>query len=241
MVQRLRIASSYVATRDRYQWHGIRVLVAEDSAVAQLLLRRLLSEKEIEFEIVDNGQDLVERALVGRFDLVLTDVNMPILGGLEATRILREKGFKPPIIAVTADTEAKEAALCLQAGCNGIIAKPIHRSHFFNMIEQSLEETNVTLSLAVVDEYSDDIQDLVLLFNEKLPQILQHIEQAIRAKAWRDAGFLVHNIKGTAGSFGHPVLSGIAAEVLQCIKAKRFDEVVTGFKVMQGYAEKALG
>ncbi|MBT5228944.1 MAG: hypothetical protein HOM11_01580, partial [Methylococcales bacterium] len=51
MVQRLRIASSYVATRDRYQWHGIRVLVAEDSAVAQLLLRRLLSEKEIEFEI----------------------------------------------------------------------------------------------------------------------------------------------------------------------------------------------
>jgi two-component system, sensor histidine kinase len=76
----------------------------------------------------DNGAVGVEKALQGDFDIVLMDIQMPIMNGIEATRRLRAQGFSRPIIALTAHALAEERDLCLHSGFSDYLSKPITRN-----------------------------------------------------------------------------------------------------------------
>lgn len=105
-----------------------RILVAEDAAGNQALIRLLLERLGLEVEIVDNGQQAVERALAETFDLVFMDMQMPIMNGYEATRVLRQKGYTGPVIALTANAMKEDEKKCLTAGCDAYLQKPIDRA-----------------------------------------------------------------------------------------------------------------
>ncbi|MEJ5260469.1 MAG: ATP-binding protein [Anaerohalosphaeraceae bacterium] len=115
-----------------------RVLVAEDAKGNQVLIRLLLEKMGVETDIVENGQLAVERALQGGYDLILMDVQMPVMNGLDAARLLREKGCRLPIIALTAHAMKEDEKRCLAAGCSGYLQKPIDRERLKEVLSQYL-------------------------------------------------------------------------------------------------------
>jgi len=103
------------------------VLVAEDAKGNQVLIRLLLEKMGLEVEIVENGREAVERALQGKFDLIFMDMQMPVMSGYDASRMLRERGCRLPIIALTAHAMKEDEKKCVAAGCSGYLQKPIDR------------------------------------------------------------------------------------------------------------------
>ncbi|HEX2562150.1 ATP-binding protein [Phenylobacterium sp.] len=123
----------------------LRVLAAEDNPVNQLVLKTLLHQVGIDPTVVGDGQAAVESWRVGEWDLILMDVQMPVMDGLSATgeirRIEAEKGrAATPIIALTANVMAHQVAEYLQAGMTRVVAKPIDAAALLRAMEECLEE-----------------------------------------------------------------------------------------------------
>ena len=104
---------------------GLRILLAEDNAVNALLAKALLKRLGCVVTHADTGDSALAAASTETFDLVLMDVRMPVLDGMEVTRRLRAKGFSSPIIAVTANAFEDDRAACLAAGMDEFLTKPI--------------------------------------------------------------------------------------------------------------------
>ncbi len=120
---------------------SIRILLAEDNPVNQKLAMVMLSKAGYKVTIVANGRLAVETFYKnpGDFDTILMDIQMPEMDGYEATRQIRSKGFKDlPIIAMTANAMKGDKELCLEAGMNDYITKPIKREIVFQILERWL-------------------------------------------------------------------------------------------------------
>lgn len=125
---------------------GYRILLADDSTDNQRLIRHLLQAAGAEVALVDNGQSAVDLALeeLGQgsaFDLVLMDMQMPILDGYEATSRLRAAGYRQPIVALTAHALRTDHDKCRASGCDDVCTKPIDRAGFFAAIRRQLGRT----------------------------------------------------------------------------------------------------
>ncbi|HSW18538.1 MAG TPA: response regulator [Ramlibacter sp.] len=107
-----------------------KVLLVEDDAINQTVAQRLLERLGATVAIAANGQLAVEMATRERYDLVFMDVQMPVMDGLAATRVLREAGLlKLPIVAMTASANAEQKRECAAAGMNDMAPKPIDVRH----------------------------------------------------------------------------------------------------------------
>ena len=115
-----------------------RLLLAEDNLVNQKLAMMMLQKAGYTVQVVDNGQRVVEAYCrePDKFDIILMDVEMPILNGLEATRRIRSDGHQVPIVAMTAHTMKGDREKCLAAGMNDYISKPIKRETVFKIIRK---------------------------------------------------------------------------------------------------------
>ena len=101
-----------------------KILIAEDNDSNFILMTYIL-KKHYQFERAKNGQEAVEMAEKGGFDIVLMDIKMPIMDGLEATKVIKEKFPDLPIIALTANAFDSDRQLALEAGCNDFLSKPV--------------------------------------------------------------------------------------------------------------------
>jgi two-component system capsular synthesis sensor histidine kinase RcsC len=100
------------------------VLVVDDSEDLRKLVKLQLRQLGVSAQVAENGLVAVEAAAAGGFDAVLMDMEMPIMKGHEAIRVLRERGFSAPIIAMTAHYMNREVELAQAAGCNAVLTKP---------------------------------------------------------------------------------------------------------------------
>jgi PAS domain S-box-containing protein len=118
---------------------GLRILLAEDNRVNQLLAVRLLEKRGQHVQVAGNGREALEKLKAADFDLVLMDVQMPVMGGFEAAAAVREMekgtGKHIPIIALTAHAMKGDRERCLAAGMDGYIGKPIRPEELFEQIE----------------------------------------------------------------------------------------------------------
>ncbi|MBC7359028.1 MAG: response regulator [Desulfacinum sp.] len=131
-------------TRSRFRNHlrGARVLVAEDNPINQQVVRELLSSMGAVVEIAGDGREAVEKVRSDPYDVVLMDLQMPVLDGLEATRILREK-LSPrelPIVALTAHAGSGFREKCLEQGMNAFITKPFNPEELFEVVCRHLKD-----------------------------------------------------------------------------------------------------
>lgn len=128
------------ATRETPRFE-LDVLVAEDNKVNRLVMRKLMNKIGIEPVFAANGQEAIDRLESAHFDLVFMDVRMPVMGGLEATRLLRARKdelAQIPIIALTADADSDSAQRCLDAGMDRHLGKPVILEQAIQAIESLL-------------------------------------------------------------------------------------------------------
>ena len=119
------------------------ILFAEDGPDNQLLIRHVLQRAGAAVTVADNGRIAVEEALAADnagtpFDLDLMDMQMPELDGYDATRLLREKGIRTPIVALTANAMSGDREECLAAGCNDFATKPIDVPDLLAIIRRNM-------------------------------------------------------------------------------------------------------
>lgn len=113
---------------------GLRVLVAEDSLDNQFIISRILNQMGIKVELAENGREAVNKALSHEYDVVLMDIQMPQMDGTEATKLLREKGYQVPIVALTANALKGERENALLSGFDDYITKPIQRNELYKSL-----------------------------------------------------------------------------------------------------------
>jgi signal transduction histidine kinase/DNA-binding response OmpR family regulator len=126
----------------------LRVLLAEDNAVNQLVARRLLEKRGCDVTIAENGAIALAKLRERSFDLVLMDIQMPDMDGFEATAAIREReksaGGHLPIVAMTAHALKGDEEKCLAAGMDGYVSKPIKTSELFGAIQEALSRASKT-------------------------------------------------------------------------------------------------
>jgi len=117
-----------------------RILVVEDNQVNQKVVSAVLRKRGFAVEIANDGREALAQLEAAAFDLVLMDVQMPVLDGLEATSIIRQNARWSglPIVAMTAHAMNGDRERCLAAGMDGYIAKPVHPTDLVHAIEQFL-------------------------------------------------------------------------------------------------------
>ena len=116
-----------------------RILVAEDNDSNFILMSYIL-KKDYQYERAKNGQEAVDMIEAGGFDIVLMDVKMPLMDGLEATKIIKEKHPDLPIIALTANAFDSDRQLSLSAGCDDFLSKPVSGEVCLKTIKKYLKE-----------------------------------------------------------------------------------------------------
>jgi signal transduction histidine kinase/CheY-like chemotaxis protein len=136
------MVTSYALRDEHDPAHRLKILVAEDNVVNQRLAARLLEKKGHRVEIVANGREAIDALEKETFDLVLMDVQMPEMDGLEATRIIREReagtGRHLPVVALTAHALKRDEERCIAAGMDGHLTKPLRPQQLDEVLQRYL-------------------------------------------------------------------------------------------------------
>jgi CheY-like chemotaxis protein len=120
---------------------GIKILMADDAAPNRELVTAILGGLGLALETVCDGAEAVDAARTGAYDLILMDVHMPVMDGLDATRAIRALGGaigRTPIIALTANVQPEQVQRCLEAGMDGHVGKPIQLSALLGALGAAL-------------------------------------------------------------------------------------------------------
>ena len=116
-----------------------RILIAEDNDSNFILMTYIL-KKYYEYDRAKNGKEAVEMVDKSTYDMVLMDIKMPVMDGLEATKAIKENHPDLPIVALTANAFDSDRQLALMAGCNDFLAKPVSSEHCLKTIRNLIGE-----------------------------------------------------------------------------------------------------
>lgn len=210
-----------------------QVLLAEDNIDNQRLVSMYLKKIGADVVVVNNGKEAIEQAAENNFDLVLMDMQMPIMNGIDATIRLREMNYTTPIVALTANAMKEDVDACYKAGCNGFIQKPISQQifkdtvvKFLKPVSDSQESGAPLTSSLLVDE--PEMIDLIERFANKLPKYIDKIVESSEAEKWDEVSLYSHDLKGTSGNYGF----GELYRLMQDIEFELTKENYTGIHVM---------
>jgi signal transduction histidine kinase/CheY-like chemotaxis protein len=194
-----------------------RVLLAEDDPNIRRLIALYLRDTEIEIVEVDNGRDAVEQAIAGDYDLMLTDLQMPVMGGLEAVEWLRKTGFARPVIALSASALEGERNRCVAAGCNDFLTKPLDRAEFLATLGRYLGACGPVRPAACGISLVDDP-----VYQQARAEFLEFLRHTLPEWEASDIGrektrAMAHRLKGAAGGFGWRALGELAGKLESAI------------------------
>jgi PAS domain S-box-containing protein len=193
----------------------MRILLAEDNAVNQMLAVRLLEKRGHTVVVVANGKQAVAESESGRFDVVLMDVQMPLLNGFEATSAIRARegagGKHIPIIAMTAHAMKGDREKCLAAGMDAYVSKPVQAAEMFEAIASVIpadmrvnEESavwNRAKALAHVGGDGELLRELACLFMVECPDRMADVRAAVEQADAAKLRLAAHTLKGAVGNF----------------------------------------
>ncbi|WP_395044032.1 response regulator [Flavobacterium sp.] len=122
--------------------NSYRILVVEDNKINQVVTKKILESNNFKCTILDDGYAAINLLETEKFDVVLMDINMPIINGFETTKLIRKKGINIPIIALTAFDKQEITEEALSAGMNDIIIKPFESAKLFQVIATIINKKN---------------------------------------------------------------------------------------------------
>ena len=209
-----------------------KVLLVEDTAEIRQLVKAYLEDYGIDVTTADNGQLGVELALNNDFDVVLMDIQMPVMNGKEAIKLLRRKNYTGPIIALTADALAQQIKEYQTLGFTQTLTKPIVINEVINTLSLYLDtdttdsdpdrpvsdherspeaEKNNRKITSIID--SEQGKRIVKKFIDSLPDTIKSLEDALEKHSIETLKDIFHQLKGVGGSVGFPVITELAIAI----------------------------
>ena len=215
----------------------MKVLLAEDGRVNQMVARGMLEGRGHTVVVVADGQEAVEACKREAFDAILMDVQMPRLGGFDATRIIRAEerlsGRHTPIIAMTANAMKGDRDMCLEAGMDDYLSKPVRSQELFEVLEKygalasggAVDPMPAPASEVLIfdaDGFRQNTGDdslmraMIVAFDDDADSLLSRAKSAFQASDLPRMHYAAHGLKGLVGAF----LAGPAAQA-----ASRFENL----------------
>ena len=194
---------------------NIKVLVVEDMALNQLLMKTLLDDFGFERDIAENGKIAIEKLQTQKYDIILMDLQMPEMNGFEATKHIRNvMKSNIPIIALTADVTTVDLEKCKEVGMNDYIAKPVDERVLFSKILGLVKKTALTevqhadpvlegkkvkytdLGFLIQRTKNDAgmISEMITAYLEQTPPLISAMKQSLQTKDWESLHAAVHKM-----------------------------------------------
>ncbi|MCC7346252.1 MAG: response regulator [Variibacter sp.] len=227
----------------------LRVLLAEDNPTNQLVVTKLLKSLDVEVKLAADGAEAIQLASDGSFDLILMDMQMPTVNGIEATQAIRARGGSLaalPIVALTANAYPEDVKACFDAGMTGFIAKPVRKPALIDAMMQAIAQLGPAARASDPAPSPDapalDTAALDLLAREIGPDGLLETLQIFIAETEKRLALLAslrcgdaergtikseaHTLKGASGTCGFAELSALARGLEQSAAAITADDYV---------------
>ena len=203
----------------------LNILVAEDNNINQKLIATLLGRLGHTVTLAVNGQEAVDLWLEGGFDMILMDIQMPVMGGIEATTRIRQlereqKAAAPtPIYALSASAMEIDQQLAFDAGLDGYLTKPLDRQALLDVLAQTPSQTPLDSGAAF--DYGTALskadREIVMIigqdFLDQAPSYLLEMREALASEDWDRLRRLAHTCKGLAATFGARPVSDAAGQL----------------------------
>ncbi len=214
-----------------------RILLVEDGVTNRKLISLVLHRAGAKVRCAENGREGVEVAMSESFDLILMDMQMPIMDGYSAARELRRLGCTTPIIALTAHAMAGDERKCREAGCSGYFAKPIDPQRLLAEVARALQapapdaglgnrsvqcEQALTSTLPIEDP---EFREIVDEFVVRLETRLTELRAAWNAGELATVAEIAHWIKGSGGTAGFEAFTAPASELEKLAKNGEADRI----------------
>ena len=198
-------------------FEGVKILVVEDNQMNQLLMKHTFQGWHLNFDLVENGQQAVDKLGWEKYDLVLLDIQMPVMDGYIAAKTIRnELKSNIPIIAMTAHALAGEREKCLSHGMNDYISKPIQekelqnllrkylarQKHSMESLKSSLRFINLDFLYDLVMGNSAFLNNIIRQFLNQFPGEMDALKEATEQKNVKQIATLAHHIQSTVSVFG---------------------------------------
>ena len=210
----------------------LRILLAEDSEDNILVFKTYLLNAGHSVDIAINGQEAVSMYHTNSYDLILMDLQMPVMDGFEAVSIIRHQemshGLTPtPILAISAFTHEEEKEKSRRAGCNEHLTKPMRKPELLNAIQRyaphhSAEEIEAQSGS---DSPDPELAQLVPGYLQNRSHEIPKLETALGESDFDTIATIGHKLKGHGGSYGFPELSKIGKELEKQAKAKSAKDI----------------
>ncbi len=202
---------------------GLRILLAEDSQDNVLLIQSYLKASECSVDLAGNGEVALRKFISGTYDVVLMDVQMPVMDGYSATRRIRqwegENRARPvPILALTAHALPEEVRKSLDAGCTAHLTKPIRKATLLHAIE---EHTMGRVRVRV----DSSLAELVPGFLENRRRDVEAIAAALEHADYENVRILGHNMRGSGSGYGLNRITEIGASLEQAAGRREPEEI----------------
>jgi PAS domain S-box-containing protein len=232
------------------EFNNIKVLVVEDMPLNQLLMKTILDDFGFERDIAENGKIAIEKLQEKDYDIVLMDLQMPVMNGFEATKFIRNiLKLKLPIIALTADVTTVDLAKCTAVGMNDYIAKPVDERILYNKIvglvknpiyqrenPNNLEVMKINQKGSVEVKYSNLdylkvrtksnpklMKEMISIFLQQTPPVLEAMRQSVLDKDWLLLAASAHKIIPSFSIMGmSPDLEKMARQIQEDANVGKF-------------------
>ncbi len=219
-------------TNERTHQKCLRILLAEDSEDNILVFKTYLLNAGHSVDVAINGQEAVSMYHTNSYDLILMDLQMPVMDGFEAVSIIRHQevshGLTPtPILAISAFTHEEEKEKSRRAGCNEHLTKPMRKRELLNAIQRyaplhSDDDSDVQSQSNSPDS---DLDELVPGYLKNRSREIPKLETALAQSDFDTIATIGHKLKGHGGSYGFPELSKIGKELEKQAKAKSAEDI----------------
>ncbi|WP_344800082.1 hybrid sensor histidine kinase/response regulator [Litoribacillus peritrichatus] len=236
-------------------WPNAKVLLVEDNLMNQELARMMLSDLVAHVEVAANGKEALMALQRIDFDLVLMDVQMPVMDGLQATRMVRKQPQwqELPIIAMTANAMKGDREACLDAGMSDYLSKPVDSADLKDKLVTWLpiDAGTVNVDLVALEDLEDQgrkvngeedwididaalqrvggnesrLKLLMSIFCQESINVTSRLEEAIQAEDAQQCIFIVHSMKGSASNLSAGQLREAALNLEHAFKNKHYDDI----------------
>lgn len=216
-------AHSLVTSQQATQLRTLRVLIVDDHDDNRFLIQSYLHQMVATLDIANNGQEAVNRFQAGAYDIVLMDMQMPVMDGYTATQTIRaweqRLGRVPtPILALTAHALQGDAQRTLDAGCTAYLAKPVLREDLLAAIQTYTATSQPAITpvpAAPTQAINPALRHMIPGYLARRREDLETCRHLLADKDFLSISALMHKMAGTGGGYGFPQLTNVARQVEQ--------------------------